>query len=451
MATHRRDYTVLPMLLVLVVTAAVVAGLRSTRGLFRWYERGAELSTRTPHSVIRVLNVQALVQLGVWAFGGFIYWLSNREDGGVAFAVVGVTALFGGIMAAATSWLITQHVMRPVIAAALRSNTADLAVPGVRARLIFIWILFTAVPLTGIALVVMASSRGGIAAGEPTAQRTILVLVAVAVVFSCRATILVARSISDPLREVVSAMAAVQEGEYDSRVDVYEPSEVGRLQSGFNNMARDVSDRERVRKIFGRYVGVDVAQRALAVSSALSGDVRDVGVLYVDLVGSTAIAASMSPDETARLLNAFFEIVVSAVERHNGLINKFEGDAVLAVFGAPLPADDSATMCLRAARYLGSKLEALPDVAFGIGVTWGAVFAGTLGAENRQEYTVVGDPVNEAARLADLAKEYRGTILCSATTLSAAQPEEQTKWRTCGSVVLRGRSATTVVAEPAIC
>ena len=107
------------------------------------------------------------------------------------------------------------------------------------------------------------------------------------------------------------------------------------------------------------------------------------------------------------MLNRFFEIVVAAVDDRQGLINKFEGDAALAVFGAPLPSADPESDALATARVLAARLRGLPMVDFGIGVSAGPVFAGNIGAEHRYEYTVIGDAVNEAARLADRAKSTR--------------------------------------------
>ncbi|EUA30315.1 adenylate and Guanylate cyclase catalytic domain protein [Mycobacterium xenopi 4042] len=95
-------------------------------------------------------------------------------------------------------------------------------------------------------------------------------------------------------------------------------------------------ERDRLRDLFGRHVGVDVARRAVEEEASLTGDVVDVAILFIDLVGSTRLTASHRPDEVAQLLNKFFEIVVAEVDQRQGSINKFEGDAALAVFGAPL-------------------------------------------------------------------------------------------------------------------
>jgi class 3 adenylate cyclase len=260
--------------------------------------------------------------------------------------------------------------------------------------------------------------------------------------------VLVARSISDPVREVVVAMTAVEQGRSGTLVEVYEPSEIGRLQIGFNRMTKGLEEREHLRDLFGRHVGADVARRALDQDGSLSGEVREVAILFVDLVGSTAFAAARPPEEVAEILNDFFRIVVAAVDYREGLINKFEGDAVLAVFGAPIGIDDPASAALATARSLGTDLRKLLVADFGIGVSAGAVFAGNIGAESRYEYTVIGDVVNEAARLADHAKGWDSRILASGNAIARAHAAERRHWITRGSTALRGRSAATELAEP---
>jgi class 3 adenylate cyclase len=276
----------------------------------------------------------------------------------------------------------------------------------------------------------------------------ILVVTLAAVLLGLPTMILTSRSISDPVREVVDAMAQVEQGRIDTFVGVYERSEIGRLQSGFNRMVAGIAERDRLRDLFGRHVGADVASRAIEEGTSLSGDVREAAILFIDLVGSTTLAASRSPQEVAEVLNDFFQIVVSAVDERNGLINKFQGDAALAVFGAPLPAAGAASAALATARSLRSQLRRLPVVDFGIGVSAGPVFAGNIGAENRYEYTVVGDAVNEAARLADFAKAVDRRIACSAAAIDRADAAERGHWASHGDTVLRGRSESTRIWTP---
>ena len=251
-----------------------------------------------------------------------------------------------------------------------------------------------------------------------------MVLALVAVVLGFRAMILVSSSISDPLHEVVDAMAEVERGRIDHAIDVYERSEIGQLQMGFNRMVAGLRERDQLRDLFGRHVGEEVVRRAVEDNESLSGDERDVAILFIDLVGSTQLAATREPHEVAEVLNEFFQIVVAAVDERRGLINKFQGDAALAVFGAPLRTDDPASAALATARALGAELRRLP-VDFGIGVSAGPVFAGNIGAENRYEYTVVGDAVNEAARLADRAKDFDGRVLCSGAAIDRAGEAER--------------------------
>ena len=213
-------------------------------------------------------------------------------------------------------------------------------------------------------------------------------------------------------------------------------------------MVAGLAERDRLRDLFGRHVGTGVAQRAVEEGASLSGDVVAAAVLFIDLVGSTQLAESRPPQEVAAVLNDFFQIVVDAVDKRQGLINKFAGDAALAVFGAPVRSDEPASDALATARDLGTQLRRLP-VDFGIGVSAGRVFAGNVGAENRYEYTVIGDAANEAARLADLAKTADRRILCSAAAIDRAGEAERANWAECYSTVLRGRSEATHVWKPA--
>jgi len=217
---------------------------------------------------------------------------------------------------------------------------------------------------------------------------------------------------------------------------------------------RESSEQHRVQQLFCRYVGEEVAERAMRQDTALTGQEMQVAVLFVDLADSTALASCTPPSDVARLLNEFFLVVVETVDRYGGFVNKFEGDAALAIFGAPRELGDSAGAALGAARHLrDSLLGQLPAGGFGIGVSAGCAFAGQVGAPTRSEYTVIGDPVNEAARLTELAKGEAGHVLASATAVSGAGQAEAASWDLGEEVALRGRSAPTLLARPvaAVC
>lgn len=181
----------------------------------------------------------------------------------------------------------------------------------------------------------------------------------------------------------------------------------------------------------------------------MGGETAHVAVLFTDVVGSTTLASERPPHEVVEMLNRFFAVVVEVVEDHHGWINKFEGDAALAVFGAPMPLDDAADRALAAARALAERLTGeVEGLSAGIGVSSGTALAGNVGAEQRFEYTVIGDPVNEAARLTELAKEEDGHVLASAAIVEEASEQEATRWELGDEAQLRGRSETTRLARP---
>jgi len=168
------------------------------------------------------------------------------------------------------------------------------------------------------------------------------------------------------------------------------------------------------------------------------------------LVGSTTFAAHHPPSDVVATLNAFFAIVVESTQRHGGFVNKFGGDAALCIFGVPLGLEDAAGSALAAGRDMQARLTLeLPQIRAGIGLSAGTVFAGNVGAADRFEYTVIGDPVNEAARLAELAKERPERIVASQTIVARAGRGEDVRWELREAVLLRGRARPTRLAIPA--
>ena len=182
----------------------------------------------------------------------------------------------------------------------------------------------------------------------------------------------------------------------------------------------------------------------------IGGELRDAAILFVDVIGSTQFAAGRDPREVVDTLNRFFELVVEVVTMHGGWINKFEGDAALCVFGAPTEHPDAAGAALVAARELRKRLSVeLDGIDAAIGLSAGQVVAGNVGAAQRYEYTVIGDPVNEAARLTELAKSRSSRALASESILDRASEREARRWELGEPVVLRGRATATRVAAPA--
>jgi adenylate cyclase len=363
---------------------------------------------------------------------------------------VGLTVILGGVTTCALTYLLGEHTLRPAIRRALAAGAPERTVgPGVAGRLIMAWVLATGVPLLGLAALGVGGLSGDFDEVEPLAAG-LLSLALAGLVAGLLAIVLVAGSLASSLGAMRKALAQVRGGDLDARVAVDDGSEIGLLQAGFNEMAAGLGERERLRDLFGRHVGEDVARAALAGRVAVGGEMRQVGVLFIDLVGSTALAANRPPHEVVALLNRFFSVVVEAIHAHGGLVNKFEGDAALCVFGAPVEDPDHATAALAAARAVRERLRLeLPELDAGIGISAGPVVAGNVGAERRLEYTVIGDAVNEAARLCELAKQRPERTLASSAALARASAEEARHWHVGDSTVLRGRTEETRLAAPA--
>jgi adenylate cyclase len=417
------------------------------RGLARWLATEQPATPEVQGLALAYPLTIMKVALKIWGAAALVFIAVNATYSAELAISAGVVALLGGTVCCALLYLLVERITRPVVARALAGRAPPRTRgPSVSGRLTMAWTLVSAVPLVGIAATVIADLAGDI---DTLATVSMLLLALVGLGVGLWATVLAARSVGDPVRAVQNAMVSVERGDFDARVPVDDGSEIGRLQAGFNRMAAGLAERERMRDVFGRHVGHDVAQAALEGDLRLGGEEREVAVLFIDVIGSTTLATRVSPAEVVALLNTFFGVVVEVVERHGGWVNKFEGDAALCVFGAPNGREDPAGDALAAARDLRARLAAaVPELDAGIGVSAGAVVAGNIGAEQRFEYTVIGDPVNEAARLCELAKKRLERVLASGSALQLASDAEHEHWSLGEDVELRGRGGPTRLATP---
>ncbi|MDO9410602.1 adenylate/guanylate cyclase domain-containing protein [Patulibacter sp.] len=430
---------------------------RAMRSVTRWIGSDREARPEEVHQLLRA-PVRVLVMLGAaWTLAAILFSLFNiwksDADGPttalLALRVYLVTQLTGLTMAA-FGYLVTERLLRPVAAIALQAGGLDRAVlPGVTRRQLLGWATATGAPVVGLVVigVLVTIDDKGVTADRMALA--MIVLGGVALVFGLAVELLAARAVADPVRTVRRGMEAVRRGGLDARIPVYDASDMGRLQDGFNRMATDLQDRARLRDLFGRHVGEDVARAALDQEVRLGGEAREVCALFVDIVGSTSLAAEHSPDEVVAALNRFFAVVVETVDEHGGWVNKFQGDAALVVFGAPVAQDDAPDRALASARVLAERLrERVPELRAGVGVSGGPAVAGYVGAEQRLEYTVIGDPINEAARLTEVAKETSSMTAASGRLVARASAAERRRWVLEHEETLRGRAEATDVMVP---
>lgn len=436
---------------------ATYLSLRLLIPVMRWQRRDMLLGDRDPTETevarsraLKMPFYRSLINATNWFLGSVVFIVASWPVASRSAPVVAVATGLGATATAIIGYLQSERVLRPVAVAALRGGVPEnFRAPGVILRQVLTWVLSTGVPVLAIVLALVASQLEVLSAPAERLTMPLLLLAVSALLIGLSGTVLVAMSIADPLRQLRWALGEVQRGNYNAHMQIYDASELGLLQAGFNDMVRDLAERQRLRDLFGRYVGEDVARRALERGTELGGQERDVAVLFVDLVGSTHLAATIAAADVVNLLNEFFRVVVDSVNRHGGFVNKFQGDAALCIFGAPIEHPDACGAALAASRELHDELiKVLGQTDFGIGVSAGRAIAGHIGAQARFEYTVIGDPVNEAARLTELAKLERGHVLASANAVSGALDSEALCWDVGETVELRGRIAPTQLARP---
>jgi adenylate cyclase len=436
----------------MVVTFLVCGALsnRISEPIATWLDSGEPADEAMVQRVLLNPLYQTIVSAGAWIAGAILFTILNWFYSPVLAVEVGVAILLGGVTTCGMMYLLAEKALHPITVRALKSSSPRaLALPGVDARLLIPFAVTTAGPLAAMAALAVVVLQQPSVSTERLAL-TVLVVAVAALISGLMAMKLVARSLAKSLRSVRDAVARVERGDLSADVAVDDGSEVGVLQAGFNNMVAGLREREELRDLFGRHVGHDVASSALERGGQLGGELRQAAVMFVDVIGSTSLAAERAPDDVVRLLNRFFGLVVAVADDHNGWVNKFEGDGAMCVFGAPDDMDDPAGCALSAARALNARLRAeLPELEAGIGVSAGTVVAGNVGAAERYEYTLIGDPVNEASRLTQLAKATPDRVLASAATLARARGAEVTQWHADGEATLRGRPRATKLVVPA--
>jgi adenylate cyclase len=281
------------------------------------------------------------------------------------------------------------------------------------------WKLLLGLPLINVisgAIVAALASPG--ASSLEDLGPDVAIAVAVAFTVSLELTLLLSRSILMPIDSLREATERVEAGDYGVRVPVLSNDETGCLTRDFNEMVEGLQERERLRDAFGAFVDPEVAERVLREGTALEGEELEVTVLFVDIRDFTALAERSSAREIVARLNEFYELVVPALRRHGGHANKFIGDGLLGVFGAPDRQADHADRGVAAALEIARLVREhfAGRLRIGIGVNSGPVVAGTVGGGGRVEFTVIGDPVNTAARVEEVTRRTGDEILITDAT-----------------------------------
>jgi len=262
----------------------------------------------------------------------------------------------------------------------------------------------------------------------------------------------VASRMGKAVQALAQAASSVKAGKYATVAKVRTGDELELLGDEFNAMVQGLQERDRLKDTFGRYVTKQVAEHLMQGKVALGGELLPVTVLFSDIRSFTTISEHMEPKALLDFLNEYFSGMVESVMRHGGVVDKFIGDAIMAVFGAPVPSASDPLNAIHAAlamreRLVGINVEfrrrGLPELRTGIGLHYGQVVAGNMGHVERMEYTVIGDTVNLASRLESMTKELRVDVILSEDLFK--QVEQHVEAEPIHQIKVKGRHAEVMV------
>jgi len=315
---------------------------------------------------------------------------------------------------------------------------------GIRARLFFAMINLNMIPMCFIAFMSLSPSID-----PELARKYSLAAIAVSMIYSMGYIDLVYKSIQRPIISLIDKMEKLAAGDFTVKSRVLSDDEIGKLKYNFNQMVDGLAERERLKETFGKYVSIEIAKHLMDTKKIILGG-QDIHatVLFSDIRNFTAMSEKMTPEEVVNFLNEYFSFVVEPVSQNHGVINKFIGDAVMAIYSPHLGSDRHAEDSIKSAIGMRQKLaefnaqKKVPqDVRFGIGIHTGILVAGNIGTKDRLEYTVVGDTVNVASRIESETKTFKNDILISEDVFEALDESFKAtiKFEKCQPVSVKGK------------
>ncbi len=297
-------------------------------------------------------------------------------------------------------------------------------------------------------------------------QRYVLWLTIAATASTVLLGLVVAALITDrltqPVRSLASAIRDVQKGNLNVQLPVRSTDEVGALTDSFNFFVQELRAKEQIKQTFGKYIDPRILEHVLLQPGAASvaGRRQRMTVLFADLVGFTGLSERLTPSLLVTLLNRHLGLQALAIHEHQGVVDKFVGDSVMAYWGPPFTlTEDHVLFACRAAWRQLAALEVLrgelpeltglrkdpPAIDLRIGICTGEVVVGNIGSENDRSYTVIGDTVNLAARLESANRIYGTQILLGETTAQALGPQFET--REIDTIAVKGKTESTRIFE----
>ncbi len=257
------------------------------------------------------------------------------------------------------------------------------------------------------------------------------------------------KNIQGPVNELIGKMKKLSDGDFEVKTRIYFTDEIARLKANFNIMADQLRERELLRETFGKYVSIEVVKELLKSGKMnLGGEEIEATVLFCDIRNFTTLSEKMSAGEVVDMLNSYFSFITVPITENHGVVNKFIGDAVMAIYMPAFGSDDHAMDAVRSALKMREALKEFNaqgknfgGINFGIGIHTGVLVAGNIGTSQRLEYTVIGDTVNIASRVESKTKELATDIIITgAVHKKIAGTPEDAKFKNAGFADLKGKN-----------
>jgi class 3 adenylate cyclase len=424
---------------------------------FRACETGQPSAEVTRRALVRALHFPLLTALRVlcfhgpaalaglaamklWVgstFFGMTYQTDDLVQWSFLFVIVSAHAMI--------EYFIVQQVFRAALPSiwavhgVATMSEADLGRSfGIRAKLLLSSVLITVIPQAVLGF------TAALKAGELLEQlgvdrghlRPLIVWLCSLTAFTTVVTVSIAtlltRDLGQLIERLLKGFRDVESGRLDARLEILSTDEFARLYEGFNRMTAGLQERSRLHDAFGKYLSPVLAEQVMRQGLQLGGASVHATILFSDIRGFTNLSDRLKAQEIVSLLNRYFAAVCPTIEHHGGWINKFGGDSILAVFGAPLAQADHAPRAVSAALSMRAALagfnaeqerQGAQPLRIGIGLHSGWLVVGNMGSPDRMEYTVIGDAVNIASRLQSLTKNLGVDILISAEVYQAVGTE----------------------------
>jgi len=426
----------------------------------QWYERlrSGESHQAIPDKARReVLNFPftvAVTSLAMWFLASLFFGLGMSRSLRGFLAIV----LVGGPFTSALAFFALDLFWRrmvPVFFPQGHVRTTRAFRLSVFARMLIVFLLSSIYTIGLLATLSFDRARQIASASNPEVLLNNMFLVqifllAVSIASSTLLAFFASRTVIGPLEELEKAMGRVEKNDLNVRVPVLSNDEVGYLSERFNEMVSGLRRGELLRNLLNLYVSPEVAREALEHGASLGGQLVQCTVLFSDIRSFTTLSEQLDPAELIALLNRYMSRMVDVIIAHGGMVNKFGGDSLLAVFGTPInPLAEHAVAAVHAALGMRDALAEFnqgqaagenPQLQCGIAVATGKVVAGNVGGKERIEYTVIGDTVNLAARLQAMSKELQHDILLNEEAYIQTCDKMQVGAVKIPNVIVRGKN-----------